>query len=669
MLPLESDRPSNEMLFTDNHTNRAIFGAENPTRYVKDAFHRYLIDGETDAINPDWQGTKAGLCYRMTIKPDGQAEVRLRLAEASDPADDSTRDEDAFKPDESIKGALASTMTRRKREAEAYHKTILADDLPDEDHRIAHEALAGLLWSTQFYHYIVPDWLDGDPNEPPPPDERRGGRNTDWDHLFNRDVISMPDKWEFPWYATWDLGFQMLPMAQVDPDFAKKQCLLFLREWYMHPNGQLPAYEMDFNDTNPPMHAWACRRVFEIDAAMHGTADHDFLARCFQKLLLNFTWWVNRKDAAGRNIFSGGFLGLDNIGVVDRSQLPPGVRLEQADATAWMGFYCANMLGIALELAKVDSTYEDMASKFFEHFIALCDAINTLGGDGLWDDEIGLYRDEMHLQGRTIPLPIRSIVGLLPIAAVEVIEQATIDRLPGFAKRMHWFLDNRADLARHVSYMRLDTAEGSENPHAHRLLAIPSEDRLRRVLALMLDEDEFLGPFGVRSLSRHHDDQPFVLRAGEREMCIGYEPGESTSRMFGGNSNWRGPVWMPINYLFIESLRKYHHFFGEQFTVPGPGPGSGNDRPPVTLKQAADEIAQRCRRLFVPNGDGIRPCNIGLSHLADRPEWRDWIHYHEYFHADTGKGLGASHQTGWTALIAPMLNPPPEPVGRTHHPT
>lgn len=633
------DGQSPDPLFTDNHTNRRrLFDAGNETRFVKDAFHEYIVAGSGEAVNPKQTGTKAGLLYQLNTPARGQVEVRLRL-----------RSTEAGGPDAGLGRSFVSTMSRRRREASEYNATTIPEALPDKQRDVAHRALAGLLWSKQFYHYVVEDWLDGDPNEPSPHPQRRAGPNADWPHLFNRDVISVPDKWEFPWYASWDLGFQMIPMAQVDPDFAKKQCMLFLREWYMHPNGQLPAYEMNLNDTNPPVHAWACRRVFEIDAARHGTPDHDFLARCFQKLLLNFTWWVNRKDTEGRNIFSGGFLGLDNIAVIDRSELPPGVRLEQADATAWMGFYCAHMLGIALELAQVDSVYEDLASKFFEHFIAVCDAINTLGGHGLWDDQAGLYRDEMHIDGRNMPLPVRSIVGLLPIAAVEVLKQSTIDRLPGFKKRMNWFLENRVDLARHVSYLKLDTEQ--ECSGAHRLLAIPSEDRLRRAVALMMNESEFLSPFGVRSLSRWHEQHPFTMHMGGASCRVAYEPGESQSTMFGGNSNWRGPIWLPINYLFIHALRQYGRFYGDRLTVPNPNADQG----PLTLNQAADEIASRCLRLFMPSDSGTRPCNQALGALADRDNWHDMIFFHEYFHADTGKGLGASHQLGWTSLIASLL--------------
>jgi hypothetical protein len=631
-----SGRPP-RILFTDNETNRQrLFGVPNTAPYVKDAFHEYLIHGNHDAVNPKQIGTKAGLLYRVSLAAGKRIEIKLRLTAEGE------------RSGQPLRRMFTSIMQDRRAEASAYYAALLPPSLPTGERQVVTAAWAGLLWSKQFYHYVVEDWLQGDPDEPSPASERRRGRNADWGHLFNRDVISVPDKWEFPWYASWDLGFHMVPMAQIDPDFAKAQCLLFLREWYMHPNGQMPAYEGNLSDTNPPVHAWACRRVFEIDAQQRGRPDHAFLARCFQKLLLNFTWWVNRKDRDGRNIFSGGFLGLDNIGVLDRSQLPAGTTLEQADATAWMGFYCANMLGIALELALVDPVYEDLASKFFEHFIAVCDAINTLGGIGLWDEEAGLYRDQLHVGNRILPLPIRSMVGLLPLIAVEVIEQSTIDQLPGFKRRMQWFLDHRSDLARHVSYMQFAVA--GQGDHAHRLLALPSGERLRRVLSLMFDEAEFLSPFGIRSLSMRHHSHPFIMESNGQKCRVDYAPGESDSGLFGGNSNWRGPVWLPVNYLIVEALRKYHHFYGNSFTVSCPGP-SGPER---SLGEAADEIARRCVGLFLPDASGVRPCAQSLGSLAAHPDWRDEIHFHEYFHADTGKGLGASHQTGWTALAASL---------------
>jgi hypothetical protein len=490
----------------------------------------------------------------------------------------------------------------------------------------------------------VPHWLEGDPAQPRPPETRKGGRNSDWRHLYNRDVISLPDKWEYPWYAAWDLAFHTIPFAAIDPCFAKDQLILLLREWYMHPNGQIPAYEFNFSHVNPPVHAWAAWRVYKMTGP-RGGRDRLFLERVFQKLLLNFTWWVNRKDVHGDHVFAGGFLGLDNIGVFDRAQpLPTGGHLEQADGTAWMAFFCATMLSMALELAADDPAYEDVASKFFEHFIAIADAINTLGGTGLWDEEDGFYYDHLHLGDRTIPLRVRSLVGLLPLIAVEVLEARVIDGLPGFKKRMTWFLDNRKDLTRVISCMRRLEADDS---HGHRLLAIPSRDRLFRTLRYLLDEGEFLSPYGIRGLSRIHRERPYVFRVNGAEYRVAYVPGESDSGLFGGNSNWRGPIWFPVNYLLIEALERYHHFYGETLRVECPT-GSGQL---MNLGQVAREIGRRLVRIFLPDREGRRPCHGTNAQFARDPYWRDLLLFHEYFHGDTGRGLGASHQTGWTALV------------------
>jgi hypothetical protein len=508
------------------------------------------------------------------------------------------------------------------------------------------------MWSKQFYHYVVSDWLEGDPNEPPPPPGHDKVRNQDWRHLFARDVLSMPDKWEYPWFAAWDLAFHTVALAHVDGDFAKQQLLLLLREWYTHPNGQLPAYEFAFNDVNPPVHAWACWRVYK----MTGSRDHrdtDFLERAFQKLLINFTWWVNRKDVDGRHVFAGGFLGLDNIGLFDRSQpLPNGARLEQADGTAWMAFYCATMLAIALELAQTKIAYEDIASKFFEHFIAITDAINTLGGTGLWHEGDGFYYDQLLAEGKSIPLCVRSLVGVIPLFACEILESRVIDRLPGFRKRLNWFLKHREDLARHISYMERAGHDGQ----FRYLLAIPSEPRLRAVLRYVLDETEFFSPFGLRSLSRHYKDAPYTISIDSQAYSIRYVPGESDTGMFGGNSNWRGPVWFPINFLVIESLERYHHFYGDRFQIECPT-GSGKM---LTLKQVARELARRLTSLVTRDASGRRPCN-GNDPLFDNPHWRDKVLFYEYFHGDTGRGCGASHQTGWTALVGRLL----EDVGQS----
>ena len=477
-----------------------------------------------------------------------------------------------------------------------------------------------------------------------PPASRYAGRNHDWPHLFARDVLSMPDKWEFPWFAAWDSAFHMVPFARLDPQFAKEQLNLFLREWYMHPNGQLPAYEWNFSDVNPPVQAWACWRVYKMTAPA-GSRDRLFLARVFQKLLLNFTWWVNRKDPNGHHLFSGGFLGLDNIGVFDRSKpLPTGGSLAQADGTAWMAFYCGTMLSMALELAEGDPAYEDIASKFFEHFVAIADAMNTLGGTGLWHEEDGFYYDQLLLDGHAVPLRLRSAVGIIPLFAVELIDEARMERLPGFAKRTKWFLENRKDLAGQISYLE-------QRGSGHYLLAIPSRERLERVLRYVLDEAEFLSPHGIRSLSRVHRDHPFVLREMDTEWQVTYAPGESDSDLFGGNSNWRGPVWFPINYLLIEALERYHVFYGDSFKVEFPT-GSGQH---LGLDEISRKLSERLVSLFLPARDGHRPSLGSEPRFAKDPHWQELLWFHEYFHGETGKGLGASHQTGWTSLVTRMI--------------
>lgn len=630
-------------LFTNNETNtQRLFGFPNRIPFVKDAFHDYLVHGNNQAINPKGFGTKAAVHYRFEIPARGEVVVRLRLV-AENQASDHPFDT-----------AFDQCFEKRVQEAEEFYLARLPQYARRslEQRLVTRQAYAGLLWSKQFYHYVIRDWLAGDPEQPPPPVGHGESRNRDWSHLFNRDVISMPDKWEYPWYASWDLAFHMVALAQVDPEFAKRQLGLFLREWYMHPNGQLPAYEWDFSDVNPPVHAWACWRVYKITGT-HGRRDRPFLARVFTKLLLNFTWWVNRKDVLGRHLFSGGFLGLDNIGVFDRSKpLPGGGCLEQADGTAWMAFYCATMLSMALELAREDPTFEDIASKFFEHFVDIADAINCLGGTGLWDEADGFYYDQLLVGGRALPLQIRSVVGIIPLLAVEVLEDEMLDRLPGFRKRMEWFLKYRSDLARHISYLEKKRAGAS---HGHRLLAIPSGERLQRVLRYLLDENEFLSPYGIRALSRVHKDRPFVVWLGGREHRVEYVPGESDSGLFGGNSNWRGPVWVPLNYLLIEGLERYYHFYGDDFLVECPV-GSGQM---LNLKQAACEITRRLTSLFLPDPSGRRPCHGDDRRYADNPDWRDLVLFYEYFHGDNGRGLGASHQTGWTALAARLLEDMP----------
>ena len=455
----------------------------------------------------------------------------------------------------------------------------------------------------------------------------------------------MPDKWEYPWYAAWDLAFHMIPFARLDPEFAKDQLVLFLREWYMHPNGQIPAYEFAFGDVNPPVHAWACWRVYKMTGPK-GKRDRLFLARTFQKLMINFTWWVNRKDVEGKHLFSGGFLGLDNIGVFDRSQpLPTGGHLEQADGTAWMAFYCATMLSMSLELASEDPAYEDVATKFFEHFVAICDAMNTLGGTGLWDDLDGFYYDRLHLDGMRTALRVRSLVGLIPLIACEILEADTLERLPDFKMRLEWFLKNRADLGEHIA-MAIP-GEG----HPHRLLALPSRERLERVLRYLLDENEFLSPHGIRSISRVHKDHPYVIQANRMEYRVDYVPAESNTGLFGGNSNWRGPIWFPINFLLIEALERYHHFYGQDLTVECPA-GSGQR---LNLQQVARELSRRLGGLFLPDEQGRRPCHGDDARYAENPHWKNLVLFHEYFHGDTGRGVGANHQTGWTSLAVKCI--------------
>ncbi len=635
-LEAESSPVEPTLLFTENETNVArLFASPNPQPYVKDAFHEFLVHGRKDAVNPREVGTKAAVHYFVEVPGRGEVTVRLRLSSEKESSTDSFGAE------------FEQIFENRRREADAFYASRLAKGLTEEERPVARQACAGLLWTKQFYYFAVKDWLEGDPSQPTPPESRKNGRDSGWTHLYNRDVISMPDKWEYPWYAAWDLAFHMIPFARLDPDFAKGQLVLLLREWYMHPNGQIPAYEFAFGDVNPPVHAWAAWRIYKMTGE-RGARDRVFLARVFQKLLLNFTWWVNRKDPEGRNLFAGGFLGLDNIGVFDRSsRLPTGGQLEQADGTAWMAFYCLTMLSMAIELASGDPAYEDVASKFFEHFVAITDSINTLGGTGLWEEEDGFYYDQLHVDGRHFPLKLRSMVGLVPLFAVEVLEESVIAKLPGFRKRMQWFLENRTDLARHISYM-----EGRlGDVHGHRLLAIPSKERLARVLECLFDEEEFLSPHGIRALSRVYGEQPYTLSVGAEEFRVAYDPGESTTSVFGGNSNWRGPVWFPVNYLLVEALERYHHYYGDELRVEFPK-GSGRR---MNLREAALELARRLSSTFLPDESGRRPCHGDDRRYAQDPHWKDLLLFHEYFHGDTGRGVGASHQTGWTALVLRLL--------------
>ena len=629
-----------ELLFTENDTNtHKLYGTPNGS-HAKDGIGDYVVRGKRDAVNHEERGTKAAAHYALTIAPDDSATVRLRFTDKSAPAGA-----------DSFGEAFARTFELRMREADEFYSTVIPADLGEDASRVMRQSLAGLLWSKQYYHYIIKEWLDGDPAQPAPPPERKKGRNSDWPHLYNADVISMPDKWEYPWYAAWDLAFHCVPLAIVDSEFAKEQLLLMLREWYMHPNGQLPAYEWKLSDVNPPVHAWAALRVYRIEKKRRdGVGDRAFLERVFHKLLLNFTWWVNRKDAEGNNIFEGGFLGLDNIGVFDRSRpMPMGGHLEQSDGTSWMAMYTLNLLAIALELASEDPTYEDVASKFWEHFIYIADAMNNLGADSsssLWDEGDGFYYDVMHApDGTHFPLKVRSMVGLFSLLAVETLDADVVDSLPGFKRRMEWFIENRPDLTRNVACMQ---APGMGD---RRLLAIADHDKLRRVLSVMLDENEFLSPHGVRALSRRHLSEPYVLKVDGEEHRVDYEPAESSTGLFGGNSNWRGPVWFPANYLLIESLQKFHYYYGDEFRVECPT-GSGNM---LTLWEVAAEISRRLSRIFLHDEQGRRPVHGGAEKFQSDPHWRDLVLFYEYFHGDNGSGLGASHQTGWTGLVAKLL--------------
>jgi hypothetical protein len=626
-----------ELLFTENETNfQRLYGVPNRTPYVKDGINDYVVAGRADAVNLDREGTKAAARYRLRIGPGETASVRLRLANVPPHGD-------------GLGAEFDPLLSRRQREADEFYATVIPGSLDADARGVMRQALAGLLWSKQFYHYHVRRWLEGDPAYPAPPSERLPGRNHEWTHLYNEDVISMPDKWEYPWYAAWDLAFHCIPLALVDPDFAKDQLALFLREWYMHPNGQIPAYEWALGDVNPPVHAWAAWRIYKIEKRVRGTADRRFLERAFHKLLLNFTWWVNRKDAEGMNVFQGGFLGLDNIGVFDRSApLPTGGHIDQSDGTSWMGMYCLNMLAIALELAGENRAYEDVASKFFEHFVYIAHAMDHRGaGDtSLWDDEDGFFYDVLHVPGGpTRRMKVRSMVGLIPLYAVETLEPEIVDRLPGFKRRMQWFIDHHPDFRDHVQEIE-EPGRG-----VRRLLSIVTPEQLPRVLHVMLDEDEFLSAYGIRALSRHHLAHPFVEQVMGVEHRVSYEPGESSTGLFGGNSNWRGPIWFPVNVLLIEALQKLHHFQGDGLKVPCP---SGSDRL-MSLRQVGAELERRLARLFLRGADGRRPVLGAREKLQTDPLWRDLIPFHEYFHGDTGAGVGASHQTGWTALIAKLL--------------
>ena len=636
---------SAEVLFTENETNQQLlFGVSNASPFVKDAFHDFVIGGKLAAVNPAHIGTKAAAHYRLEIGPGESSGVRLRLRKA--------------RPMDHVQGTgIASNpfadfdqiFAQRIKEADEFYLHLAPADLKAEERAIQRQALAGMLWTKQFYYYVVERWLDGDPAGPPPAEARQVGRNSDWRHLYNERVMSMPDAWEYPWYAAWDLAFHCIPLALVDPEFAKGQLDIIVREWYQHPNGQIPAYEWNFSDVNPPVLGWAAWRVYKIEQRMCGKADRAFLETIFHKLLLNFTWWVNRKDSGGRNIFEGGFLGLDNIGVFDRSmRFPDGSRLEQSDGTSWMGMFCLTMMQTALELARENPVYENIATKFFEHFLGIAAATNNAGGRGigLWDEEDEFFYDVLYTPGnRCLPLKVRSLVGLMPLLAVETLEPAVLETMPGFADRLEWYLSNRPDLASLVSRW-YEPGNGER-----RLIALTRGHRMKCLLRRMLDPNEFLSDYGVRSLSKYHQQNPYVLNVHGEEKRVGYEPAESQSNLFGGNSNWRGPIWFPINFLLIESLQKFHHYYGDDFKVECPT-GSGQF---VTLNEVGNELSNRLIKLFLRDDKGERPFTRASGNLLGEEFDRERYLFHEYFHGDSGGGLGASHQTGWTGLVAKLI--------------
>jgi len=628
------------VLFTENETNVArLYGSDNASPYVKDSINDAIVHGRSDAVNPSQVGTKAAAHYAMNVPAGETVQICLRMTNI----DFALRDTQPFGK------AFDRVFDTRIREANEFYSTVIPEELTADAKNVMRQSLAGMLWSKQFYHYEIKTWLEGDPDLPMPPQERRKGRNHEWLHLHNADIISMPDKWEYPWYATWDLAFHCIPLALVDSDFAKEQLVLLLREWYMHPNGQIPAYEWSFSDVNPPVHAWAAWRVYKIEKKRTGKGDLQFLKRVFHKLMLNFTWWVNRKDAEGKNIFQGGFLGLDNIGVFDRSApLPAGGHIEQSDGTSWMAMYCLNLLSIALELAYDDPAYEDVASKFWEHFTQIAHAMNNRGENGisLWDEEDGFFYDVLHSPNEgEFPMRTRSMVGLIPLYAVDTLEPELLKRLPNFKRRLDWFIANRQ------GYTQNQACMFTPGMGERRLMSIVDRDKLRRVLRYMLDEKEFLSPYGIRAVSKYHEDHPYVLKLGSMEHRLDYDPGESSTNLFGGNSNWRGPIWFPVNFLIVESLQKFHHYLGEEYKVECPT-GSGNF---LTLWQVAQEISRRLAGTFLRDRDGRRAVHGASDKFQHDPHWKDLVLFYEYFHADNGRGVGASHQTGWTGVVAKLL--------------
>jgi hypothetical protein len=629
---------SDGLLFTENETNsQRLFKSAAPTPWMKDAFHEFIVNGKHDAVNPAQSGTKAAAHYERTVEPGQTVTMQLRLS--------------ALVGDHPLEAPFAdfdAIIDQRRDEADEFYHAVIGDHSSPEAKAIARQAFAGMLWSKQYYHFVVTDWLEGDPGEPAPPRERREGRDHNWKHLFARDVISMPDKWEFPWFASWDLGFHCAALAHVDPDFAKEQIILMLREWYMHPNGQIPAYEWDFGDVNPPVLSLAARAVFEIERLHTGFADFKFLERVFNKMLLNFTWWVNRKDALGKNIFQGGFLGMDNIGAFDRGKLPPGYMLGQADGTSWMAAFARSMLSIALLLAEHDPVHEDLASKFWEHFVYIANSMNSLTDPErtLWHEQDGFFYDHLTSpDGETIPIRARTMVGFVPLFGAMTVEADACSRHPAFDRRRQWFIEHRPDLVESVGPMVTPGA------HNRLILGLVRTDQLRRMLAYMLDEGEFLSPYGIRAVSKFHQDHPLILKLNGAEHRLDYEPGESTTDLFGGNSNWRGPIWFPVNFLIIQALREYHRYYGSNFQVECPT-GSGQMK---TLEEVSLELCRRLVRIFTRDAEGKRPVFGGSQTFNDDPHWRDYIPFHEYFHGDTGRGCGASHQTGWTGLIAQLI--------------
>jgi len=627
-----------ELLFCENETNvQRLYGVNGASGYFKDGINNYIVHGAKDAVNPARMGTKAAARYHVSVPARSSVVLRVRLS-----------DKEKNKPF----NGFDKVVTQRMGEADAFYEELQSSITNKDARNVQRQAYAGMLWSKQFYYIDIPQWLKGDPGQPPPPSERIRGRNSEWFHLNNADIVSMPDKWEYPWYAAWDLAFHCLPLAMVDPDFAKNQLILLTKEWYMHPNGQLPAYEWAFGDVNPPVHAWSAWRVYKIDQKMNdGKGDIDFLERVFHKLLLNFTWWVNRKDAEGHNIFQGGFLGLDNIGVFDRSaKLPTGGHIEQADGTSWMAMYTLNLMRISLELALTKPIYQDMATKFFEHFLYIAGAMVNIAGEdiSLWDTVDEFFYDVLHLpHGEHVPLRVRSMVGLIPLFAVETIEPELLEKLPEFKRHMEWFLSYRPDLASLVSRWK-ESGMGER-----RLLSLLRGHRMKRLLKRMLDENEFLSEYGVRALSRYHKDNPYVFYADGNTFTVDYTPGESTTGLFGGNSNWRGPIWFPVNFLLIEALQKFHHYYGDDFKIECPT-GSGTY---MTINEVADELSRRLTNLFLADKEGKRPVFGYNQKIQKDPHFRDYILFHEYFHGDTGRGVGASHQTGWTGLVAKLLQP------------